>query len=250
MDPQKTGFPRQRRHASRPLPSLRTAVPIPLYHRLRRLIQRRIETGRILPNQPIEPEWKLSQRYHISRTTVRQAMKELESRGLIYRIQGKGTFVSGPKISQRFVTMTSFTEECIAKGLKPGARVLEARLIPATHELMKNLGLKKGEKVIKLSRLRFADGKPVGLNLSYLPHGRLPDLLEEDFREKSLYRIIEEKYGVKITKVKRVMESVLADDHVSRMLRVKAGDPLLKIDGVAYLKDGQAIDCFIEYYRE
>jgi GntR family transcriptional regulator len=230
--------------------NLRTNPPIPLYHQLKRLIQRRIETGRLLPNQPIEPEWKLSERYQISRTTVRQAMKELESDGLIYRIQGKGTFASGPKISQRFVTMTSFTEECIAKGLKPTARVLEARLIPPTRELMQTLDVKRGERIIKLSRLRFADGKPVGLNLSFLPHGRFPNLLEEDFREKSLYRILEEKYGVKITKVKRIMESVQADAHIARTLHGKTGDPLLKIDGVAYLREGQPIDCFLEYYRE
>jgi len=238
-------------HQKRPsAASLRANTPIPLYHQLKRLIQRRIESGRLRPNQPIQPEWKLSQEYQISRTTVRQAMRELEGEGLIYRIQGKGTFVRGPKISQRFVTMTSFTEECIAKGLKPTARVLEARLIRPTPELMESLGVARTERIVKLSRLRFADGKRVGLNLSFLPHGRVPDLLEEDFREKSLYRIIEKKYGVKITKVKRIMESVQADAELAKTLHVKTGDPLLKIDGVAYLSGGQPIDCFLEYYRE
>jgi GntR family transcriptional regulator len=233
-----------------PAAPLQARAPIPLYHQLRRLIQRRIEGGRILPNRPIEPEWRLSERYQISRTTVRQALKELESEGLIYRIQGKGTFVSGPKISHRFVTMTSFTEECIAKGLKPGARVLEARLIPATRAMMQALALEKGEKVFRLSRLRFANGKIVGWNLSLVPSGRFPGLPEEDFREKSLYRILEEKYGVKITKVKRIMESVQADADLAKTLRVKAGDPILKIEGVAYLRDGRPIDSFIEHYRE
>jgi GntR family transcriptional regulator len=223
---------------------------IPLYHQLRILIQRKIETGHLLPHQPIEPEWALSRRYQISRTTVRQAMKELEKDGLIYRKQGKGTFVSGPKISQKFVTLTSFTEECIAKGLKPSAKLLEAKLIPADLEVSRNLDVKRGEKVIKLYRLRFADRKPVGLNLSYLTYRLCPDLMGEDLREKSLYRIIEQKYNVKITKVKRIMESVQADDHISKMLRVKVGDPILKIEGVAYLKDEQPIEYFVEYYME
>ena len=223
---------------------------IPLYHQLRTLIQKKIETGHLFPNQPIEPEWELSKKYQISRTTVRQAMRELEKDGLIYRKQGKGTFVSGPKISQRFVTLTSFTEECIAKGLKPSAKVLEAKLIPAALEVSRNLGVKRGEKVIKLYRLRFVDRKPVGLNLSYLPYRLCPDLMGEDLREKSLYRIIEQKYNVKITKVKRIMESVQADDHISKMLRVKVGDPILKIEGVAYLKDEQPIEYFVEYYME
>jgi len=230
--------------------AIRKEVPIPLYHQLRILIQKQIETGRLLPNEPIEPEWKLSNRYQISRTTVRQALRELEKDGLIWRRQGKGTFVSGPKISQKFITMTSFTEECLAKGLRPSARVLEAGLVPASFEVSKNLGVKKGERVIKLYRLRFAERRPVGLNLSYLPPHLCPDLLEEDLRAKSLYRIIEEKYGVKITKVKRIMESVQADEGIAKMLRVKVGDPILKIEGVAYLKDGQPIDCFIEHYRE
>jgi len=239
-----------RPRGGRPSAPLRAGDPLPLYHQLKRLLQRSIESGRLLPNQPVEPEWRLSEKYQISRTTVRQALRELEGEGLIYRIQGKGTFVSGAKISQRFVTMTSFTEECIAKGLKPGARVLEARLIPATREMTEALDLAKRDKVIKLSRLRFADGKIVGLNYSFVPHGRFPDLLGEDFREKSLYRIIEEKYGVKITKVKRVMESVQADGALAKILRVRAGDPLLKIDGVAYLQDGRPVDSFLEYYRE
>lgn len=229
---------------------LQKGIPIPLYHQLRTLIQRKIETGHILPHESIEPEWKLSKRYKISRTTVRQAMKELERDGLIYRKQGKGTFVSGPKISQKFITLTSFTEECIAKGLKPSTRVLEAKLVSANNVISKDLGIKKGERVIRLYRLRFADKKPVGLNLSYISYRLCPNLLEEDFRERSLYRIIEEKYDVKITKVKRLMESVQADDHISKMLRVKVGDPILKIEGVAYLRDGRPIECFIEYYRE
>jgi GntR family transcriptional regulator len=230
--------------------NLRKEAPIPLYHQLKTLIQKKIETGRLLPHEPIEPEWELSKRHQISRTTVRQAMKELEKDGLIYRKQGKGTFVSGPKISQRFVTMTSFTEECIAKGLRPSARLLEAKLVSANLVTARELGVKKGEKVIHLHRLRFADAKPVGLNLSCVPYRLCPNLLEEDLTEKSLYRIIEDKYGVKITKVKRIMESVQADDRISKILRVKVGDPILKIEGVAYLKDGQPIDCFIEYYRE
>lgn len=223
--------------------------PIPAYIQLKRIIKDQILAGRLMPGDRLEPEWKLAERYGISRNTVKKALDGLKQEGYIHQFQGKGTFVSQPRISHRFVTTISFTEELLARGLRPSSRLLEGGELIPPADIAKELGLRKGEKVYKIRRLRFANDDPVGVNLSYIPCKICPGLLGEDLEKGSLYALIQEKYHFRIVKVRRDYETMPVDREIGELLEMELGSPVLKITGVVFNEMGKAVDYSIEHYK-
>lgn len=148
-------------------------VPIPLYYQLKEILLEEIknsEAGVIIP-----PEMELCSRFGISRPTVRQAITELVSEGYLTRQKGRGTFISTPKIKQDFLlVLESFNDEMQHKGLTPATKVLEFEQAKSDERVSEMLKLKLGSDVVKLRRLRFTNGEPIVLVLSFLPFDKLP----------------------------------------------------------------------------
>ena len=143
----------------------------PLYQQLMQRIRSDIEKGDYPIGSRIPPEHELEKTYQVSRVTVRRALAELTENGLLERKQGKGTFVSVPRISQNLKNVHSFHDACKQNGIVPGTRVISVSSVPADLTDQKELGLKSGDRVIETLRVRMADGVPV--------------VLERDFQELS-----------------------------------------------------------------
>src|SRR5919205_4653418 len=105
--------------------------PLPRYYQLKEIIREGIRSGAWPPGSLIPSERELCERYGISRMTARQSITELVNEGLLYREQGRGTFVGRPKIAQKLLRLTGFTEDMKAREQRPGARVLAAEMWPA-----------------------------------------------------------------------------------------------------------------------
>jgi len=222
---------------------------VPIYFQLKEILKEKITNGEILPDEMIDSESRLCERYQVSRNTVRKVFSDLKNEGYIYQRQGKGTFVSPPKISNRFVTTVSFTQEILARGMKPSTILLDLKEIPAGEEISDYLGIGKEEKVIRIHRLRMANGEPAGLNLTHIPSRICPGLMSEDLTKGSLYTLIQDKYQFQIIKVNRLYETLPATEEIGSLLRVNSGFPVLKITGVAYNNFGVAFDYCIEHYK-
>lgn len=222
--------------------------PIPLYYQLKEIIKSRIESGELMPNDLLEPEETLCSMYNLSRNTVRKAISELQHEGFVYKIQGRGTFIKSPKISHRFVTVVSFTEELLARGIKPSSIVIGIEVKKADTDVSEKLEINPGEEYYAIKRLRFGDGKPLGLNLSRIPVNLCFGLDKYDLRFGSLYSLIEEKYGHRIIKVIRIMETIPANNEVAKRLNIREGFPVLRIIGIAYNQDKVPLDYCIEHY--
>jgi DNA-binding GntR family transcriptional regulator len=98
--------------------------PVPRYYQLQEIIRERIRNGEWTPGSSIPSERELCERYGISRMTARQAISGLETEGLLYREQGKGTFVGQGVIAQQLLQLTGFTEDMNARqrnGMKGGS---------------------------------------------------------------------------------------------------------------------------------
>ena len=131
--------------------------PIPLYFQLKQLLAERIKSGEWQPGTMLPTEEQLQEQYGLSRTTVRQAMKEMEFEGKITRHRGRGTFVSKPKISHSPDPRFNLTAYLTQQGMQPGWRVIAAEWVPAKAGEAERLAIDVGVELFRLRRLRLAN---------------------------------------------------------------------------------------------
>ncbi len=215
----------------------------PLYDQLVDLLREKIE-NELGPGDLLPSERELSERYGLSRTTVRLALKELETLGLIDRRHGKGTFVSD--ISRQTTDLTgsySFTEQMRSLGRVPETRLLEFDVREASKHVAEGLRLRLGDPVYRMYRLRLADGEPMMVERTYIPVNQFVSLKEEDVAAKSLYQIIEQDYHVKIRLAEEEFYASIARGSDAPTLGISEGAPVLKVIRTTY-SDKNAI---IEY---
>src|SRR5260370_26965890 len=147
--------------------------------------------------------------YSVSRTIVRKALDHLTQEGLLYRIQGKGTFVAPPKLRERFVQQAAgIYEDMASRGVTIRTQVLEQAVVPASKLVAPPLQLSVGSLVIKLVRLRFVEDEPLLISTTFLPYRLFPGLENEDLSHVSLYAVMREKYGVQLGHGTRLVEAV------------------------------------------
>ncbi|MGP7960326.1 GntR family transcriptional regulator [Sanguibacter sp. A247] len=150
---------------------------------LAELIANELEVGDAVPS-----ERTLTERFDVSRMTVRQALDALVAEGTLVREQGRGTFVA-PRHADFEMRLTTFGEEARRRGLEPGARVLDATTMPAPPRVARALDLPEDEPVHHVSRLRTADGSPMSIESSWIPARLAPHLLA-DAVPTSLYSVL------------------------------------------------------------
>jgi GntR family transcriptional regulator len=122
----------------------------PPYKKLRSILSKQIEEGRYLPDQAIPSERDLCRQYHISRITVRQAIAEMINEGVLYRKQGKGTFVARRKVNQGLSRIITFSRTVMDIGMKPSTRILFHGLLPADLDVASILKLPDAGQVFKI----------------------------------------------------------------------------------------------------
>jgi GntR family transcriptional regulator len=223
--------------------------PTPYYAQLAAILRTTIEQSR-RPHDPLPSEAELERAYGVSRTVVRQALSHLTNEGLIYRRKGKGSFVAERKhTAALFQTLVSFYDEMAARGHPPVSKVLTLKRITAPDDIAAALRVSENAPVIKLDRLRFVDGEPVVLSTSYIPYDLAPELLGEDLSRCSLYRVMEQKFGLQIDSGVRRIEAITARPADARMLGCKVGAPLLVVNSLVYLPSGRAVELSVSKHR-
>lgn len=223
--------------------------PLPLYYQLKEIIKSDIESGRLAPGDLIPSERELVEQYEISRPTVRQAINDLVSEGLLRKEKGKGTFVAYPKINQWFLeNLTSFPEEMKRKGLHYRTVVLgfESRVTGKNYQ--KIFGSVYTE-FYRIERLRFVEDKPVVAVTTYLPRDLFPGLEAEHLERESLYHLAQQKYELRISSADRIVEAVNISDEDAELLQVESGSAIHLTRTTAYLDDGSPFEYSIARYR-
>ena len=230
--------------------SIDKSSPLPYYVQLKEIIRAHIENGDWAVGNQIPSEPELCERYDISRTVVRQALKELAYEGLLVREKGRGTYVSEPKISEGLIQeLTGFYEDMLERGIRPVSQVLKQQVTAANAKIATHLGLPVGTPVIEVQRLRFVNNEPIVLVTTYLPYAICPGLLEADLRQQSLYKFIEDKCGLFISRGHRTIEAVPADEYEAQLLQIEKGSPLILLDSVSYLEDGKPVEYYHAVHR-
>jgi GntR family transcriptional regulator len=232
--------------AAGPGPPGQAGPRVPKYYQVKRQL---LELTRAMaPGTPVPPERELARAYSTSRTTVRQALAELVIEGRLLRMQGKGTFVAMPKVAQ-VLELSSYTEGMRAQGLRPHTQILDTGYIAADDELATLLGIRPGSRVLRIHRLRLADGEPMSVDASHVSARRFPGLRRSLERHASLYEALATDYGVEIAEAQETIETGLADPRDARLLGVDVGMPLLLLSRQSFGSDGQPVEFAQSRYR-
>ncbi len=200
------------------------------------------EIGSMLP-----PERELAAELNVARMTLRRAMDDLVTAGLIKRVQGRGTFVMRPKIAKQ-MAMASFTDGMRERGLTPGSDVIGFRRLRATAVQARALRIPTGEPVFRFIRLRSADGDPVGLETTWVAAALVPDLERADLRG-SWHELLNERYDIQVQTGTSIVEVGYADDRDARLLACEPGAALMRIETTSYGANGRVIDFGIDLFR-
>ena len=221
---------------------LSKALPVLLYHQLKTILLEKIRAGEMKPNDRLPAEDELAAQYGVSKATVRQALNELAVAGALRREQGRGTFIAEPKLTQGPRALTSFSEEMRKRGLSTTSKTLKQDVVKAEADVAEKLQIAEGSKVVRIKRLRLADGQPMGIQTAYLPLELAPRLIEEDFGAASLYETLERKYGLRPARAEETHFAVLVEPSEARLLKVAANSPGLAAERVAYLASGRPLE--------
>ncbi|MEQ9764525.1 GntR family transcriptional regulator [Streptococcus jiangjianxini] len=182
------------------------------------------------PHDKLPSERELSETFDVSRITVRQALKELEARGFIYKKQGKGTFVSSiENVKTDLSSAYSFTEQMKKLGKKPETRILSFEKVQVTPYLATYLNMELGTEVFELERLRLADGLPLMFERTYMPADLFKELSEEKLPKKPLYDIFAQDFNQTIRVAEEEFSASIALDYEADLLDIKKGSAVLQI---------------------
>ena len=220
---------------------IRKNSPIPIYYQLIEQIQEKIEKGLLKPGDAIPSEREYSEKYQISRMTVRQALTHLVNNGYLHRLQGKGTFVAEQKIQQPLQGLTSFTEDMTARGMKPDSQIIQFEMIPSTAQIAKHLSINEYAPVYEIKRVRLADEVPMALETTYISANLVKGLTEEIVNH-SLYAYMENKLNLEIDYGSQMIEASIADKLEAQYLNIQAGAPILLIQRNTFLQNGTPVE--------
>jgi GntR family transcriptional regulator len=224
--------------------------PVPFYAQLSGYIEQKVRSYKWVAGQLLPSEQELCAIAGVSRTVVRQAINELERKGLVTKQSGKRSSIAFPIYQGSLMqNLSGFYEDAMATGQHPTTKVLGLRVIPATQEIGEALQIEEGSPVIELNRLRFLDGEPEVLVMTYLPQSMCPDLVNEELASQSLYRLLTQKYGLHITQGIRTMKAIALDRKSARLLGVRTGSPALLMKSRGQLADGRPLEYFIALHR-
>ncbi|HOB04066.1 MAG TPA: GntR family transcriptional regulator [Propionibacteriaceae bacterium] len=188
----------------------------------------------------------LARELGVARGTVRAALHQLESEGVLRSTGGSGNVVV-PHISKSF-GLTSFTQDMSSRGWSSRSEVLEAAVEAASIQTAHELGIPTGSPYVRLRRLRLADEVPFAIELVHLPDHVVPGLLSHDL-SGSLYGILSEAYGIRIQRHERTVSAVNLDAQHADLLGVPEGSATLYAVQTGYDQAGRRIEFGRSLYR-
>ncbi|BBR58078.1 GntR family transcriptional regulator [Klebsiella sp. WP7-S18-CRE-02] len=219
---------------------------LPMYAQLFEIVTQKINAGELKAGQQLPFERELCLQYEISRTTVRQAMAELEKEGFIKKIHGKGIFVREQAVKQSLITVYSFHEEMMRLNKTPGTTLLHFSLTSAPTRIAQKLNTEN--PVYHIIRLRSADYEPILYEETYLTSVLFPELTQEDIETCGLYNAIKEKYNISVRRAIDTFRAINIKPDIARHLNETPGAPGLQIERIAFL-DNTPIEYTVEIAR-
>jgi GntR family transcriptional regulator len=219
----------------------------PLYHRVYREIAQEIQGGALRAGDRLPSERWLCDELGVSRATVRRALEELVTDGLV-ETRGRGSFVAGKALAEPPNALMSLGELGRSRGLAATARVLASATRPATIDEAEVFGMAPGATLFDLHRLRMLDGMPISVDHNRVPLRFLERATELDFTTASLYEALDAA-GHPPMRADYEIEARAAEPDEEELLELAAGAPVLVTTTVAMDDGGRVVDAGRTVYR-
>lgn len=221
----------------------------PLHAQIKNALRARILDGSYAPLSQLPSESELGASFDVSRITVRQALRDLQREGLIYTLQGKGSFVSRPKAFQNVSSLMGFAESMSAMGYEVVNQLLDLRFVAADAEVARRLQLAEGAEVTEIRRVRLLNRAPVSLEVTFVPASLGRKLAQADLVTRDIFLIIENEGGLPLGHADLKIDATLADAELAAALHTSEGAPVMRIERLTHDTQGRPIDFEFLYFR-
>lgn len=222
---------------------------VPLYAQVEAVLAAAIADGTYPPGSRLPNEDSLIERFGVSRTTIHKTVRNLIERGLIEIRRGKGTFVTQPRITQELTELSGFVEDMQALGRHPTARVIDQQVMHATDAVARQLALPAGTPVVRIQRVRLADGMPLSFDETWLPQEIGERIVGNDLETEPIFSLLEQKYNMPLVEAEYRLEATCANETVAQALGIEPGSPIFLIERTSYCVGHQPVDYEKLHYR-
>lgn len=224
---------------------------VPKYLQISQWLMEMIQKGRYGVQDKLPSESKLAELFQVNRNTVRQAMADLVTKGIVQKRNGVGSFVIGQVIQPVKYTLqhiSSFTDDMIRMGVTPQTKLLKKSVNEAPPDVAEKLMLGKEKLVILTERLRLGNRIPLVIERSYLPYQEYKAILKMRLTG-SLYHLLTKKFNVELHRSIQTFRAVLLTDEDARLLEVPSGSPGIFLESVIYDSKNIPVEVLHAFHR-
>lgn len=225
--------------------------PIPKYLQISAWLRELIQTGRLLEGEKLPSEIELSKMCAVNRNTLRQAISELTSQGLLRKEKGMGTFVTSNRpeaFKHKLERISSFRDDLGEIGIPEKTKLLKKGMEDATEYVAKNLILRPSGKVVVVRRLRTGNGIPLVYEESYLPGEKFKPILDMDLTG-SMYKLISEQFNTVLSRCEQSIRAVNFNGKIARLFKLPKNTAGLYMESITYNDNHVPIELLYSYYR-
>ncbi len=200
----------------------------PLYLQIKNVLAQRILDSEYTAHERLPSESELMKAFGVSRITVRQALRDLHGDGLVFSVQGKGTFVSKPKAIQDVQRLQGFGESMVPQGYEASTRMISMQEARPSQEVAEALGIKQTDSVVEIKRIRYLNREPISVDHSFYPAHIGRKLAGKDLTQ-DIFPLLENEFELMLDHADLRIEATLADEDQAKWLNTSAGSPVLLI---------------------
>jgi len=220
---------------------MKVTTRVPRYHQIARSLRERIAAGAPAPGERLADQRSLAREFGVTLMTLRQALELLERDGLITRRHGLGTFVASPPIDYDILQLRALAGDLSAQGEDVATRFLRSHFAKADLHVARELALGKTRWAFVVERLRLVDGRPMSLQVSYLPAPIGEEVAKADLAVTPLRHVLAFKLGIDITDARETVSAVHLDGRTARELGCRRSAVAFRADRVSRDAQGTAI---------
>jgi DNA-binding GntR family transcriptional regulator len=219
----------------------------PLYRQLSDVLETRL-TRQAKPGDKLPSEAELSREFDVNRLTVRRALDELNQRGLIETVRGKGSFVATPRMRYDMSAGSdaSFTRNMRELGHRVDITVLSTGIVETSE---RSDALQTAQPLFVCRTLRLVDGEPWSMSMTSVPTERFPQLAQQWAGDTSLFDHLLDHYGVRMRRAPRTFAASLAEPEEAEHLRIRVGAAILEMRGLNIDQDGSPVAAVQHRFR-